>query len=114
MEWIEALRGTIVGLETAPLIYFIEENPTYLPIVRPFFEAVDRGELRVAASVLTLTEVLVHPLRQGDHKLADQYRRILRHGIRSGASSFLTNDGRLPRLAPLNMLVLDQLISVRP
>ncbi len=72
MEWIETLRGTVVGLDTAPLIYFIEENPTYLPIVGRFFEAVDRGEFRVVTSVLTLTEVLVHPLRHGDHNLADQ------------------------------------------
>jgi hypothetical protein len=42
MEWLEALRGAVVGLDTAPLIYFVEENPTYLPFVRPFFEAVDR------------------------------------------------------------------------
>ena len=79
MEWIETLRGAIVGLDTAPLIYFIEENPTYLPIVRRFFEAVDRGEFRAVTSVLTLTEVLIHPLRHGDHNLADQYRRILLH-----------------------------------
>jgi predicted nucleic acid-binding protein len=79
MEWIETLRGAIVGLDTAPLIYFIEENPTYLPIVRRFFEAVDRCEFRVVTSVLTLTEVLIHPLRHGDHNLADQYRRILLH-----------------------------------
>ncbi len=79
MEWIEALRGTVVGLDTAPLIYFIEENSTYLPFVRPFFEAVDHGEFRVTTSVLTLTEVLVHPMRQGDHELADQYRRVLLH-----------------------------------
>ena len=150
MEWLEELRGAVVGLDTAPLIYFIEENPAYLPLVRPFFEAVDRGELRVVTSVLTLTEVLVHPMRRGDHDLADQYRRILLHAnqittvqvsegvaeeagqlrarhnlrtpdaiqlataIRSGASSFLTNDGRLPKLAPLNILVLNELISTRP
>jgi predicted nucleic acid-binding protein len=150
MEWIKALAGTIVGLDTAPLIYPIEENLTFLSFVRPLFEAVDRGEFRVVTSIITLTEVLVHPMRRGDQKLADQYRRILlhashvtaepvseiiadeaaqlraRHGlrtpdaiqlataIRSGASSFLTNDSRLPILAPLNMLVLNQLIAKAP
>jgi predicted nucleic acid-binding protein len=79
MEWIEGLRGTVVGLDTAPLIYLIEENPVYLPFVWPFFEAVDRGEFRVVTSVLTLTEVLIHPLRKGNKRLADQYRRILLH-----------------------------------
>jgi predicted nucleic acid-binding protein len=79
MEWLKALRGTVVGLDTAPLIYFIEENPPYLPLVRPFFEAADRGEFQLLTSMLTLTEVLVHPLRRGDHRLADQYRQILLH-----------------------------------
>jgi hypothetical protein len=39
MEWVNALQGSVVGLDTAPLIYFIEENPTYVKIVDPFFEA---------------------------------------------------------------------------
>ena len=34
--------------------------------------------------------------------------------IRSGASSFLTNDGKLPKIAQLNLLVLDQMISAMP
>jgi predicted nucleic acid-binding protein len=77
MEWLSALRGAVVGLDTAPLIYFIEESPEYLHIVRPFFRALDAGELRVVTSALTLTEVLVHPLRRGDSALANQYRRVL-------------------------------------
>ena len=47
--------------------------------MRPFFEAVDRGEIEVVTSVLTLTEVLVYPLRDGNHRLAEQYRKILLH-----------------------------------
>ena len=30
MEWLVQLRGQILGLDTAPLIYFVEENPDYL------------------------------------------------------------------------------------
>lgn len=77
MEWIEALRGSTVALDTAPLIYFIEEHPTYLPKMRPFFEAADRGEFRIVTSFITLVEVLVHPLREGKTALADEYRKIL-------------------------------------
>jgi hypothetical protein len=40
MEWIAALQGKVVGLDTMPLIYFIEENPTYLETVRHLFEAI--------------------------------------------------------------------------
>ena len=68
-----------VGLDTAPLIYLIEETSPYLRFVRPFFEAVDREEFRVTTSVLTFTEVFVHPMRHRDYELADQYRQILLH-----------------------------------
>ncbi len=44
MEWIAGLRGQVVAIDTSPLVYFIEENPSYLGLVRPFFEALDRGE----------------------------------------------------------------------
>lgn len=77
MEWINQLQGKIVGLDTAPLIYFIEQNPNYLKIVREFFQAMDRGEFQVVTSTLTLTEVLVHPLRNGYIELAQQYQDIL-------------------------------------
>lgn len=77
MEWINSLEGSIVGLDTAPLIYFIEENPAYLQTLRPFFEAMDKGKFTAVTSIVTLIEVLVHPFRQGNTKLAQQYHDIL-------------------------------------
>jgi predicted nucleic acid-binding protein len=67
----------MVGLDTGPLIYYIEEHPAFLPRVLPFFEAAERGEFQVVTSLVTLVEVLVHPLREGRHDLASQYRDIL-------------------------------------
>lgn len=77
MEWINNLRGKTVGLDTAPLIYFIEENPDYIETVRFFFEAMDRGDFLVVTSTVTLLEVLVHPLRSNNRELATEYRDIL-------------------------------------
>ncbi|MCL1465383.1 type II toxin-antitoxin system VapC family toxin [Argonema galeatum] len=77
MEWLIQLQGQIVGLDSAPLIYYIEENPIYLQIADAFFEALNRREFRVVTSVLTLSEVLVYPLRQGNVALAQEYRDIL-------------------------------------
>jgi predicted nucleic acid-binding protein len=77
MEWLAQLQGQVVCLDSAPLIYFIEENPTYLEMTDAFFEAMVRGEFRVVTSVVTLLEVLVYPLRQGNRILAQQYRDIL-------------------------------------
>ena len=55
MEWIDSLKGEIVGLDTAPLIYYIEEHPAYLESVRYFFEAVDRGDFKVVTMLIRLT-----------------------------------------------------------
>ncbi|MBP0030905.1 MAG: type II toxin-antitoxin system VapC family toxin [Roseofilum sp. Guam] len=36
-----------------------------------------QGEFQFVTSTLTLTEVLVHPLRLGNRELAQQYREII-------------------------------------
>lgn len=77
MGWVEALAGKTVAVDTAPLIYFIEQRDPYLSVLKPFFLAVDRGEIQVVTSVITLLEVLVHPLRSGDEGLARRYNDIL-------------------------------------
>jgi predicted nucleic acid-binding protein len=77
MGWLSKLYGTIVGLDTAPLIYFVELHPRYLPLLDPFFDAVDRGDIQVVTTMLTLTEVLVHPYQRDDQRLVGQYSRML-------------------------------------
>jgi predicted nucleic acid-binding protein len=77
VAWVDTLRGGKVGIDTAPLIYFIEQHPVYLPVVRPFFVALDQGAFSAVTSVVTLLEVLVHPIRHGDAALAQRYRNIL-------------------------------------
>jgi predicted nucleic acid-binding protein len=77
VEWVNDLHGKTVGLDMAPLIYFIEENPTYLEAAKLFFQAMDRGDLAVVTSTVTLLEVLVHPLRRNNAALAAEYRDIL-------------------------------------
>ncbi len=77
MGWVEDLHGRVVGLDTAPLIYYIEANPRYLPVVDPFFEAVARGLIRLVTSTVTLVEVLTLPLRKGNVALAVRYKQVL-------------------------------------
>jgi predicted nucleic acid-binding protein len=47
------------------------------PLKDAFFTAMYRGEFNVVTSVLTISEVLVYPLRAGNTILAQQYRDIL-------------------------------------
>ncbi len=77
MEWVALLRGKTVGLDTAPIIYFIERNPLYVDMMRSFFQAVQKNECAVVTSTITLLETLVVPLRHGNINLARQYRDIL-------------------------------------
>ena len=66
-----------VGVDTAIFIYFIEEHPTFLPIVEPLFQEADDGRRKLVTSALTLLEVLVVPYRSGDLLLAGRYEAIL-------------------------------------
>jgi len=77
MEWVKEFYGTTIGLDTAPLIYFVEEHPVYLPQVDSFFEAMGRGDIEVVTSTLTLLEVLVRPYRRGDRSLVAQYSEMI-------------------------------------
>ena len=77
MGLIEELRGQKICLDTAPIIYFIEEHETYRKILRPVFVEIDVGNIEAITSTLTLLEVLVHPFRAGNQVLAEKYREIL-------------------------------------
>ncbi|MGD9731604.1 MAG: type II toxin-antitoxin system VapC family toxin [Desulfamplus sp.] len=77
MEWLNSLHGKTIGLDTSPLIYFIEENQKYIENVRLFFEQMDKGNFLVVTSTITLLEVLVHPLRNNNRELVKEYRDIL-------------------------------------
>ena len=77
MEWINDLKGKTIGIDTAPLIYFIEENSKYIEAVRLFFEVMDKEDFLVVTSTVTLLEVLIHPLRKNNNELATEYRNIL-------------------------------------
>ena len=52
MEWLNELQGKIIGLDTAPLIYFIEENPSYLEVTDASLPAVP-NQLQLATPVNT-------------------------------------------------------------
>jgi predicted nucleic acid-binding protein len=77
MGWLDSLRGSVVGFDTMPLIYYIEENPNYSNVVDPFFEAIEHSEFNVVTSIVTLLEVLVHPIRNDNAILAQKYRDLL-------------------------------------
>jgi predicted nucleic acid-binding protein len=97
--WVENLSGKTVGLDTGPLIYYIERTPGYVEILRPFFQSVDRGEISVVTSIITLLEVLVQPIRRGDQYLVRRYRKMLFHT--SGLTTILLSSAIAEEAAKL-------------
>jgi len=78
----EALRGiTRLGLDTAPLIYLVEDHPQYADIVEGVFQRIPNGQLEIVTSVVTIGEVLVQPLARGDLRLQQRYRDALLDGV---------------------------------
>lgn len=75
------ISGQLVAFDTAPFIYYIEENPLYLPFVDELFDAIDAGSSTGTTSVLTLQEVLVKPLREGRQDIANRYRDVLTNSL---------------------------------
>lgn len=92
MGLIDDLEPGPVALDTQIFIYFIEEDDRFLPIVKPLFEAIDRGELVGVTAGLSLMEVLVVPYRSGNAALADRYESLLTN---SRGLRFIEVDRRL-------------------
>jgi predicted nucleic acid-binding protein len=68
-------EGTLVGLDTAVWIYEVEGHASFGPVVNPFFrDRLAQGRNRAGSSLLTLGELLVHPLALGRGDLVNQYR----------------------------------------
>ena len=70
----QSLEGvTRLFLDSAPVIYAVEENPQYLPIVREIFARIEESSPIGVTSPVTLAECLVRPYRLGQTELQQQY-----------------------------------------
>jgi predicted nucleic acid-binding protein len=74
----DALVGVArLGIDTAPIIYFIEAHPLYEAIVTPIFKLIADRKLTGITSTITLTEVLVQTFISANMRLQQEYRDIL-------------------------------------
>ena len=70
-------EGAVVVVDTAPIIYVLEDHPRYAARFVPLFERHAAGTLQLAVSTVTLSEVLAGPLAGGEEALARRYRAML-------------------------------------
>jgi predicted nucleic acid-binding protein len=80
MKLDNALKDVnVLGFDTAPIIYFVEQHANYIDLMHVVIQRIDRGEIVGCSSVVTLVEVLSYPIKLGYGKIEDEYRDLLLH-----------------------------------
>lgn len=77
LEFSDLPEQALLLIDSAPIIYILEDHPLFGPHFGPLFAAHAAGRLRFAVTTITVAEVLVGPLRAGDDALVQRYRTIL-------------------------------------
>jgi len=71
------ITNTKIFIDTAPLIYYIEENSDYIAYLNLIFENPEKYQNIISTSVITLLEVLVLPYKNNNIQLVNKYKNIL-------------------------------------
>jgi predicted nucleic acid-binding protein len=71
---MELKEGSRIFMDTAPIIYFIEENPVYKGTISGVFTKVGEGKIEIFTSIITLIEVLTKPYKLGKVNIAKTYK----------------------------------------
>lgn len=81
MKLVQALLDVErIFLDSAPVIYFVENHPVYAPVLTEIFHRIDNGQLLAVTSPITLAECLVLPIRQRMAQLEADFVELIAHG----------------------------------
>jgi predicted nucleic acid-binding protein len=70
-------HGALLLIDTAPIIYILEDHPRLGARFRPLFDLHANGKIRFAVTTVTMAEILTGPLSAGEEVLARRYRAIM-------------------------------------
>ncbi len=88
-------RGETVFIDSAPLIYYWEENKKYFHQISMLFDEIYDADVQITASLITYIEVITYPIKENNLKLAAKYR------------DYFTNSANFA-LYPVNLLVAEK------
>ena len=78
MSITDSLQGVNrLFLDTAPVIYFVEQYPQYFSLVREVFEQLRNTPLMGVVSPVNLAECLVQPYRLGQTELQQDFIELM-------------------------------------
>jgi predicted nucleic acid-binding protein len=66
-----------IFLDSAPVIYFVEQHPVYHSLLQPIFNRFETGEMVAVTSPVTLAECLIFPVKLGDTEAIDAFLELL-------------------------------------
>lgn len=72
-------RHTVIGVDTALLIYLWEKHPRYFRLSETLFRYLDLPQIQGVTSIITLIEATVLPQRQNRLELVRAYQQALLH-----------------------------------
>ena len=76
-KWKDLPAGARVVVDSAPIIYVLEDHPQFAPRFVGLFEAEAAGNVEILISAITLSEVLAGPFQAGQEALAQRYATAL-------------------------------------
>lgn len=68
-----------VFVDTAPIIYYLENHPQYKDSIIKFFTMCMEKNIQVITSAITIEEYLVFPYSSGKMELTDNFKRFLEY-----------------------------------
>lgn len=66
-----------VFIDTAPIIYYLENNAQYKDSVKEFFTRCMEDSIQIVTSAITIEEYLVFPYSSEKMEFADNFKRFL-------------------------------------
>lgn len=71
--------GDLVVVDSAPLIYLLDDHPQFAAVFVGLFDLQAEGKIQIALSTIAIAEVLAGPFRHGQDVLAKRYEKELAH-----------------------------------
>lgn len=68
-----------IFLDTNCFIYLVEDHPVFAPKIAPVFKKITEGSLDAVTSVITVSEVLVAPIKLENQELITKYHNVFTH-----------------------------------
>lgn len=66
-----------VFVDTAPIIYYLENNSLYRDVIKKFFTKCVEENIQIVTSTITIEEYLVFPYSSGKMDFADNFKKFI-------------------------------------